>query len=45
MNKFLAVVKREYVTKVRTKFFVIMTVLGPIAAGRFHRCARTVAYD
>ena len=29
MNKFLAVVKREYVTKVRTKFFVIMTVLGP----------------
>src|ERR1700675_2893480 len=29
MNKFLAVVKREYVQKVRTKFFVIMTVLGP----------------
>jgi ABC-2 type transport system permease protein len=29
MNKFLAIVKREYVTKVRTKFFVIMTVLGP----------------
>jgi ABC-2 type transport system permease protein len=30
MNKFLAVVKREYLTKVRTKFFVIMTVLGPL---------------
>ena len=29
MNKFLAVVKREYIQKVRTKFFVIMTVLGP----------------
>lgn len=30
MNKFLAVVKREYLTKVRTKFFVIMTILGPL---------------
>ena len=30
MNKFLAVVKREYVQRVRTKFFVIMTVLGPL---------------
>jgi ABC-2 type transport system permease protein len=30
MNKFLAVVKREYLQRVRTKLFVIMTVLGPI---------------
>lgn len=30
MNKFLAVVKREYVTRVRSKFFVFMTVLGPL---------------
>ena len=30
MNKFLAVVKREYVQRVRTKLFVVMTVLGPI---------------
>lgn len=29
MTKFLAVVKREYVQRVRTKFFVVMTVLGP----------------
>ena len=30
MNKFLAIVKREYLQRVRTKFFVIMTVLGPL---------------
>ncbi|MCU1264692.1 MAG: hypothetical protein JWM21_1010 [Acidobacteria bacterium] len=30
MNKFLAVVKREYVQRVRSKFFVVMTVLGPV---------------
>jgi ABC-2 type transport system permease protein len=30
MNKFLAIVKREYLQKVRTKFFVIMTILGPV---------------
>lgn len=30
MRKFLAVVKREYVQRVRTKFFVIATILGPI---------------
>jgi ABC-2 type transport system permease protein len=29
MRKLLAVIKREYVQRVRTKFFVIMTVLGP----------------
>ena len=28
--KFLAVVKREYVERVRSKLFVIMTVLGPV---------------
>src|SRR6267378_5953394 len=30
MNKFLAVVKREYIQRVRSKLFVVMTVLGPI---------------
>ena len=30
MNKFLAIVKREYVQRVKTKFFVIMTILGPL---------------
>lgn len=30
MNKLLAIIKREYLQRVRTKFFVIMTVLGPL---------------
>ena len=30
MNKFLAVVKREYLQRVRTKLFIVMTVLGPV---------------
>lgn len=30
MNKLFAVVKREYIQRVRTKFFLVMTVLGPI---------------
>lgn len=30
MNKLFAVIKREYLQRVRTKFFVIMTVLGPL---------------
>jgi ABC-2 type transport system permease protein len=30
MNKLLAIIKREYLQKVRTKFFVIMTILGPV---------------
>ena len=29
MRKFLAVIKREYIQRVRTKFFVVATVLGP----------------
>jgi ABC-2 type transport system permease protein len=29
MTKFLAVVKREYVQRVRSRMFVVMTVLGP----------------
>ena len=29
MNKLLAIIRREYLQRVRTKFFVIMTVLGP----------------
>src|ERR1041384_803703 len=30
MKKFFAVVKREYIQRVRTKFFVVATVLGPL---------------
>ena len=30
MKKFLAVVKREYVQRVRTRFFVVVTVFGPV---------------
>ncbi len=30
MRKLLAVIKREYIQRVRTKFFVVMTVLGPV---------------
>jgi ABC-2 type transport system permease protein len=35
MKKFFAVVKREYVQRVRTKFFVISTVLGPLIMAGF----------
>ena len=35
MRKFLAVVKREYVQRVRTKFFVIATILGPVMMAGF----------
>ncbi|MDT4895786.1 MAG: type transport system permease protein [Acidobacteriota bacterium] len=30
MTKFLAIVKREYMTRVRTKMFIVATVLGPL---------------
>ncbi len=30
MKKLLAVIKREYIQRVRTKFFVVMTVMGPV---------------
>jgi ABC-2 type transport system permease protein len=35
MKKFFAVLKREYVQRVRTKFFVISTVLGPLIMAGF----------
>ncbi len=35
MNKFIAVVKREYVQRVRTKLFIVMTVLGPVLLAAF----------
>ncbi len=35
MKKLLAVVKREYVQRVRTKFFVIATILGPMLMAAF----------
>ncbi len=35
MRKFFAVVKREYVQRVRTKFFVVATILGPILMSAF----------
>src|SRR5215510_13126098 len=30
MTKFLAIVKREYIQRVRSKLFIVMTILGPI---------------
>ena len=30
MRKFFAVIKREYVQRVRTKFFIVATILGPV---------------
>ncbi len=35
MKKLVAVIKREYVQRVRTKFFVIATILGPILMAAF----------
>ena len=35
MTKFLAVVKREYLTRVRTKMFIVFTVLGPVMIALF----------
>jgi len=35
MRKFLAVIKREYTQRVRTKFFVIATILGPLMMAGF----------
>ena len=35
MKKFLAVVKREYIQRVRTKFFVVATILGPVMMAAF----------
>jgi ABC-2 type transport system permease protein len=35
MRKFLAVVRREYIQRVRTKFFVVATVLGPLMMALF----------
>lgn len=35
MKKLFAVIKREYVQRVRTKFFVIATILGPIMMSAF----------
>jgi ABC-2 type transport system permease protein len=35
MRKFLAVIKREYLERVRTKFFVVATILGPLMMALF----------
>ena len=35
MRKFFAVVKREYIQRVRTKFFVVATILGPVLMAGF----------
>jgi ABC-2 type transport system permease protein len=35
MTKFWAVVKREYLTRVRTKMFLVFTILGPVMIGLF----------
>ena len=35
MRKLFAVVKREYIQRVRTKFFVVATILGPVLMAAF----------
>ena len=35
MKKLFAVIKREYIQRVRTKFFVIATILGPLMMAAF----------
>ena len=35
MNKLLAIIKREYVQRVRSRMFVLMTVLGPVVISLF----------
>ena len=35
MRKFLAVVKREYVQRLRSRMFILMTVLGPVMLSLF----------
>ena len=35
MTKFPAVVKREYLTRVRTKMFIVFTILGPVMIALF----------
>ena len=35
MKKLFAVIKREYIQRVRTKFFVISTILGPLMMAMF----------
>ena len=33
MNKILLVIRREYLTRVRKKSFLLMTILGPLLMG------------
>lgn len=35
MKKFFAVIKREYLQRVRTKFFIVATILGPVMLALF----------
>ena len=35
MKKFFVVIKREYIQRVRTRFFVVMTLIGPIVMASF----------
>src|SRR6202008_1751795 len=35
MNKFWAIVKREYVQRVRSKMFIVMTIIGPLMLAVF----------
>jgi len=35
VRKFFAIVKREYIQRVRTKFFVVATILGPLVMAGF----------
>ena len=35
MRKFLAIVKREYLQRVRSKLFIAVTILGPLVMSLF----------
>jgi ABC-2 type transport system permease protein len=35
MHKFLAIIKREYLQRVRTKMFIIFTIIGPLLMAMF----------
>src|ERR1041384_6203136 len=35
MKKFFAVIKREYLQRVRARFFIVATVMGPVMLGLF----------
>ena len=41
MNKISVIIKREYITRVRKKSFIIMTLLAPLLMGSSYHCSGT----